>query len=151
MGVDYQIQPLAWELARDGGAWLRERGVPFPEEVIEGRFPTLAEVIRALSEVEEWTISASRDNTGSGWSVRVRSEERYAVLEADERFKGSRPGVPAFYFYRGWPCLVIQILNRLARICGPFIVVSPDAVAVVTGETVPDQSWVDLFDQDELP
>jgi hypothetical protein len=82
--------------------------------------------------------------------LRVTANDRHATLEADERYKGSRPWGPAFYFYRGWPCLVVAILTKLASVCGPFVVVSPDAVAVVLPGTQPEQAWVNLCGPDEL-
>jgi len=145
MGVEYNVKPLAWELARDGGAWLRQRGVAFPEGVTEGRFPTYLEALSALAAVEGWQVEGGQTGTGSGWSLQVEAGRRYAILKANEQLEGSRPGVPAFYFYRGWPCLVVEVLERLARVCGPFVVVSPDAVALVAAGTEPGQAWVDLF------
>jgi hypothetical protein len=151
MGVDYHVKPLAWELSRDGGAWLREHGVVFPEGITQGRFPSYQEARSALVVVEGWHVEGSERCNGSGWSLRVTAKDQHATLEADERFKDSRPGMPAFYFYRGWPCLVVAILAKLACICGPFVVVSPDAVALVLPGTQPEQAWVNLCDPDELP
>jgi hypothetical protein len=59
MGVDYHVKPLAWELARDRGAWLRERGVVLPEGITQGRFPTYQEARSALVAVEEWHVEGS--------------------------------------------------------------------------------------------
>jgi hypothetical protein len=151
MGVDYHVEPLAWGLARDGGARLRKHGATFPEGVADGRFPTYQEARSALAVVEGWRVQGSQSPGGSRWVLRIKAGDRHATLEADDQFKGSRPGVPAFYFYRGWPCLVVEVLERLARVCGPFVVVSPGAVAVVTVGTEPGQAWVALFDPDELP
>jgi hypothetical protein len=151
MGVDYDVRPLASELARDGGRWLRERGVVLPERVTQGQFPTYQEAHSALVAVEGWHVAGGERANGSGWRLRVTAKDQHATLEADERFKGSRPGVPAFYFSRGWPCLVVAILAKLASVCGPFVVVSPDALAVVLPGAHPEQAWVNLCDVDELP
>jgi hypothetical protein len=75
---------------------------------------------------------------------------QFAILDAQEEFRGGPPGAPAFYFERGTPSLVIEITERFARRCGPFVIVCPEAdqLTVVWPGTSGDQEWVSTIPPD---
>jgi hypothetical protein len=137
--ADSFVLPLALHLSLDGGAWLREVGDTFPAEVTEGRYPSYQEARAALTAVPGWQVEGSEQADGSSWVLVVRRADGISThLRADARYRYSQPGALRFHFEGGWPCLVVQVLECLARVCDPFAVCSPDAVAVVLPGTEPE-------------
>jgi hypothetical protein len=151
MNAGYWVKLLVQEFTRDGGLDLRRHGFSVLERPLEGSYPTFPEAIGILGHGKHWQVEGKVSRDGSGWSICVKAGKRYALLVADMRVRGSGPGVPAFTCCEGWPCLLVEVLEKLASSCGAFVVISADSVAVVRPGTLPGQAWRPVVRVDEVP
>lgn len=130
MGVSYFPYPAG----REGiAAWLEENGLPLPEGADRSRLPTVAEIRRVLEALPDYQVEYHVTTGEHGcWEADVSWAEapdrgpwtNLQVLNftADE-------SVPAeLCFSRGSPEVVVLILERISRLCGPFVLVDDSAM-----------------------
>lgn len=132
MGVWYTVMPLdtQGELAE----WLAQLAIKLPASNPIGRYPTPKELRRVLDSLENYTIK-----------YHISPEHFYAhvyetagiqpgpppLIEGPSTmliipdFHGDEDNCYQFYFEKGWPELIVVVLERLARITGPLVLI-PD-------------------------
>jgi hypothetical protein len=130
MGVFYHIQPFDDEMA----SFLEAMGAAVPDSDTASRNPTPAEVravCGALPDVKvEFNVKAK-----SHWQAVIDSTKRdEGTLLNMEKFKGAEDKPLPFFFEKGSPSLILEIVKRLAKQCGPLVVVpdTGDAPIAVT-------------------
>jgi hypothetical protein len=130
MGASYVALPVDDEVKR----WLRAEGAPaIPAERTHGRWPTPNELRAALDSLAGYTI-AYRDNPYGGWDAEivdaVRGYDGYSATiwtkhisnpEAPKEFSFDKPSIE----------LALMILEKLSRVCGPFLLVDDSSVTPV--------------------
>ncbi len=73
----------------------------------------------------------------------VTCADRIAIIWVTGYAKERNDDAPQeFYFYRGDRTLVVEIMERLSRFCGPFLLADYDEVVVVQPGTTPNAAWV---------
>ncbi len=121
MGVFYPVQPFDDEMA----SFLEEMGAAVPDSEGPSRNPTPAEVravCLALPDVKvEFNIKAK-----SHWSAYIESTKRdEGTILNMEKFKGAEDKPLPIMFEKGSPALILEIVKRLSKLCGPLVVI-PD-------------------------
>lgn len=135
MGVLHVVLPLLPEEKDELEVWLHSLGLACPEG--EGRYPSIEELRAVLEHLEGYTIHYS---TGSShWSAEVAQADQlngdWAYLVVKD-YSGNDTDSHSFCFERGAPPLMLLIVQRLASICGPQILLpdTGDLPVVVTPE-----------------
>jgi hypothetical protein len=126
MGVLWTVWPLDNEMRQ----WLDETGVPYPAKA--SRFPTGAEIKAALDDLTEHQVEITDNGIGGSWQAFVThkcgpDEHEWTLLNVSEFSGDEHP--QKLWFEKGWPSLIVLILERLTPKSGPLVLI-PD-----TGET----------------
>jgi hypothetical protein len=142
MGVLYCVMPLREMLEKqEGREWLAEGGLHFDAPPLEGRYPTLSEVLTAAYAMEGCKVE--HNGNSESWSVyitgNVDDDPCYAAVHGHT---GNEEGQYDFYM-KGYPHSIVWYLSHLSRFCGHFLVIldATMEVIVVTPETLPDAEW----------
>jgi hypothetical protein len=138
MSSDYTIFPLGPTFENDETPII-ELGFTPPEGWQVGRKPTYQDVRDAF---------ASWD--GCDYDEKIDGNEVTVYIESSTEIDGTEicidqtAGDQRFYFLHGSSEWLVTVTERLARICGPFLLVAEtgEAVIVTTG-TDPDIDWLD--------
>jgi hypothetical protein len=139
MGVMYSVFPLRGDMRE----WLQgEVGVALPGE--DGRNPLASELLQVLRSLEGFETEESGFILGSPWTCLVKhmeDPERGGWLCAN--ILNLEGGENEFYFEKGSPELILEVLARLAFTVGPLVLMtdSGDEPLVVR----PGDSAKDLF------
>ncbi len=124
MGTLYTPIPLSvLSLQAETRAYLEQQGVRLPPPAASSRYPTPNEIRNAVESIPEseaeydigpdqWRVTVSM-NESPAWTSVVVMDYLHALGEDDEPHD--------FYFEKGWPELVEDILQRLSLVCGPFV------------------------------
>lgn len=144
MSMLYVVLPLLPDEKDDVVAWLGELGIACPGG--ESRYPTIVEICSVLDHLDGYTTHYSTDSTGRGnWYAEVSQTDQvksdWAFLVVSN-YSGNDADSHAFCFEHGSPLVMMLILQRLARTCGPLILL-PDTghfPLVVTSELDLDQA-----------
>jgi hypothetical protein len=117
MGVVYVIRPLDHEIAH----WLNQRGAECPSGQ-SGRYPLVAEVRAALSDIPDVRYHQSVGAGGFGWQIDVMhradpANGRWTSI----RSTGGPTDRAAIAFPKGWSDLIIEIVHRLSARTGPLV------------------------------
>ena len=152
MGVIYCIFPLDAGIAD----YLRELGVAVPTHDDPTRNPTPREVREVCNALTDCSVELfSRPD--HAWQMNIGGrrdpeQEPWTVLHVPD-FNGREDDPHSIWFEKGWPCLIMRIVNGLTRKCGP-LVIWPDTgeapVAVSSDESIEEslQSWEHTRDPD---
>jgi hypothetical protein len=130
MGNLYSVIPLD-DFDDDTRTFLENDGLEMPPG--KGRWPTLHELRIALEGLDGYRVSY-RDNTDGGWDASVEGPGGHATIWVKDAPADDRPH--PFRFHKPTAEVALRILERLARSCGPFVVVEASAghaVAVTAG------------------
>jgi hypothetical protein len=131
LGVLYVIQPLDEEIA----ALLEEMGASVPASDEPSRNPTPAEVRKACSGLKGFTVEFNV-KPRSFWQAIIQSAkgDEGTILNLD-KFKGAEDEPHEATFEKGSPALILEIVKRLAKQCGPLAVIpdTGEAPIAVTG------------------
>lgn len=131
MGVSHSVLTLLDDPAFD--PWLREHGIVLLQPRPPSRYPTPAEIRAMLDSQSAYTVEYS---VGPGlWDARVSTADRQRTAIWVREFSGDEDAPHTFFFHKGSEELNIQILEQLAPVCGPFVLVSDAEVLpiLVTG------------------
>ncbi len=115
MSVDWGVVPIVPEIH----TWLQEKGCNLPTN-LESRYPTLAETLAVLESLDDLPV-IKKNFSGNLWELTVGTfgSSRYAhILGSVEE-----DGLFDFHFWGS--CqeeTMVQILKRLASICGPLVI-----------------------------
>jgi hypothetical protein len=135
MGVNYIVLALLPNEKDRIVAWLSELGIACPAG--ESRYPSIEELRSVLDHLEGYTICY---NTKIGdWYADISQTDLVAgdwTVLLVSNYKGNDPDPHEFSFRHGSPLLMLRILQRLARTCGPLILFpdTGDLPLVVTPE-----------------
>ncbi len=130
MSVLYTPIPASEFFTReDERIWLQHFHFTLPTDIGQGRYPTPNEIQIILEGLEDFTteyIKGSRT-----WQIEVfesnnREQGTWTEIVVLDFFgkEGEKNTPHEFYFDRGDRQLAVRILEKLARICGPFILVT---------------------------
>lgn len=121
MGVLYIIRPLDDEMA----SLLEEMGAAVPEWDEPSRNPTPAEVRKSCSALRGFKTEFNV-KPKSFWQAVIQSTKRdEGTILNLEQFKGAEDTPHTIWFEKGLPALILEIVKRLAKQCGPLVVI-PD-------------------------
>jgi len=124
MGVSHVLLAIDAEMR----AWMGELGIEAP--AAPSRAPTPDEVLAALRELDDFDVDVSPHARGWDADVRDRRPERgWQTTVWVKTSDGSRVS-----FHKGDPEANAMIAERLARVCGPLVLIATDDAtpAVVT-------------------
>lgn len=142
MGVLYCVVPLDDEIA----GHLRDSGETVPTADEPARNPTPRE-IRAVCDALRGQRVQYNVKPGSFWQAVVEGatepeREPWTLLNIS-KFSGSEEEPHEICFDKGWPSLILNIVQRLSIRCGPLVVI-PDTgeapIAVTAEDSVEDLS-----------
>jgi hypothetical protein len=143
--ADYTVLPLS----PDDIAWLQSEKLVLPDIAGPSRYPTLNELKHALSLLENFRVQFDSPNPDGPWKVLIdRADGSRADLQtvlSITPYQGE--DVPhGFWFEKGWPPLVVALLQRLAMRTGPLVVLAVSDAAPVVIEATGDvaailKSW----------
>lgn len=123
MGVLYSVLPLNnnWRAAlTDYG--VVDRGWP------DGRNPRLAEILEVVNSIPDFVATPDvPPAAGGSWGITVEhaGDPENGAWTQLRTLSYSEVEPIEFYFEKGWPELIVEILARLANHCGTLCVV-PD-------------------------
>ncbi len=108
--------------------WLVHAHVPVPEMIPPGRYPTPAEIRLVLENTPG--IKATYQVSPSVWVVTVTSREdvTWAVLSVQD-YCGDEEMPCRFNFTGGWDELILLVSSKLARLCGPLVLLHDSGAA----------------------
>ncbi len=122
MGVLWTVWPLDDEMT----SWLDEIGVAYPGTA--SRFPTGAEIKRAVNSLTDYDIKITDNGPGAFWQAFVEhkqggDEGPWALLNITE-YSGDDEE-QELWFEKGSEELIRLILQDLSRACGTLVLI-PD-------------------------
>jgi hypothetical protein len=130
MGVFYIIQPFDDEMA----SFLQAMGAAVPRSRAPSRNPTPGEVRAVCSALRDFKTKFNV-KPKSHWQAVIdcTTDDRGTILNL-EKFKGAEDEPHAVVFEKGSPSLILEIVKRLAKQCGPLVVIpdTGDAPIAVT-------------------
>jgi hypothetical protein len=108
--------------------WLWQNDPSLPDEIPPGRYPAPGEVVDTIERLHE--IRGIYLVSKNVWQVSLihRKDVSWAVLAVRDYI--GNPEVPhGFDFIAGWDEMIELVASRLARVCGPLVLL-PDSGAV---------------------
>jgi len=119
MGAMYSAFPITKEMAE----WLKEQNIKFPAEELS-RNPHLSEIKNVLALLKDYDIKMSEDVIGDHWQAYIEHKKDpeskgWAIL----RILNLKDGENEFYFEKGWPDLIVEIMVELAKKTGPLVLI----------------------------
>ena len=141
MGVLYVVQPLDEEMT----SLLGEMGAAVPEVDQPSRNPTPAEVRKSCSALRGFK-TAFNVKPNSFWQAVVKSTKRdEGTILNLEKFEGAEDKPHTIWFEKGSPALILEIVKRLAKYCGPLVVIPDTGEAPIA--VTPDASVKTLLNE----
>ena len=137
MGATYAVSPLTDEARQ----WLRDENIAFPDG--QSRWPTHNELRAALESFSGHAVSYRSTATG-GWDADIVDPERdrtsgwMATVWVDGAVDADTPC--RFSFHKPTLELSLMIVEKLSRVCGPFLIMdgsSGRAVVVAPEADIP--------------
>jgi hypothetical protein len=134
MSVIYGVIPMLADRKDELAAWLRSLDVACPEGT--GRYPSIQELRTVLDQLDGYTVRCSTGALGH-WYAEVSPADRATSDGADivvSNFSGNEADPHEFYFVHSSRRVILLIVQRLASLCGPLMVVpdTGDLPVVVT-------------------
>ena len=108
--------------------WLVHAEVPMPEMIPPGRYPTPMEIRRVIENTAG--IKATYLVSSSVWVVTVtsRKDVTWATLAVQD-YCGDEELPCRFNFSGGWDELILLVTSKLARLCGPLVLLHDSGAA----------------------
>ena len=123
MGVSHTVLTLLDDPAFE--PWLRQHGIVLPQPWPAHRYPSPAEIRAVLDPLPGYVVEYS---VGPGrWDARIATADRQRTAIWVRNFSGDAMAPHEFFFHKGSEALNMQILEQLAPICGPLVLVSDAA------------------------
>ena len=131
MGVICVVIPVLGQHRDEIETWLSSLDVACPEGV--GRYPSLQELRAVLDHLDGYTVSYSTDRAlpGHWYADIVQADQEdgdWAYIVVND-YTGDETATAEFWFERGAPRVMLRILQQLASVCGPLMLV-PDSGAL---------------------
>ena len=121
MGVLYHIEPFDEEMA----ALLKEMGAAVPKASEPSRNPTPAEVREVCRTLRDYKTEFNVKPKSRWQAVIAGTKGDEGTILNVEKFNGAEDKPHGIWFEKGSPALILEILKRLSKHCGPLVVV-PD-------------------------
>jgi len=148
MSAYYDLMPLASiAAAPKQRLWLETMGLVIPDDWENSHDPTAAEVRSVIGQLaEESLISVEADFriAGDDLDAIIRTEPDSTFLSIEDYAKDTDEDAPRHIsFQHGDPELILPICERLACLCGPFLLTNNGAffVIVSAGTTPANANW----------
>lgn len=120
MGVSHTVLTLLDDPAFE--PWLHEHGVVLPRPWSAHRYPSPAEIRAVLDQQPGYMVEYS---VGPGlWDAYIKVEAGHKTAIWVRNFSADETAPHEFFFHKGSEVLNIQILEQLALVCGPLVLVS---------------------------
>ena len=149
MSAHYDLMPLS---ERDAlpkqRLWLEKIGLVLPDDWQNSRDPTAAEVRSAIGQLADRgkvAIEADFHVAGGDLDAIIRAKQDSTFLSLEDYAEDCDEDTPRHLsFQYGDPELVILICERLARLCGHFLLTNNGAyfMTVSIGTTSANANWV---------
>ncbi len=136
MGVLYSCIPIT--NTPEILAWLQEQRVSLPSESIFSRDPTPQEIRAALETIENYTTDYAVSRTFWQANVSYTADPEHGPWTCINVLNYHDDEAQSYhiYFEKGSPELILTIMERLSRLCGPLLC-APDSgdmpIVVVPG------------------
>ena len=108
--------------------WLMQTQASVPEMIPPGRYPTPVEIRDVIEN--SVGIKATYQVSSSVWQVTVtsRKDVSWATLAVQD-YCGDEEAPCRFYFSGGWDELILLVTSKLARQCGPMVLLHDSGAA----------------------
>ena len=119
MGVLYYIRPLDEEMA----AVLEEMGASVPNGESPSRNPTPSELREACGKLRDFKVTFNV-KPESYWQAvidGIKSDDG-TILNIDNFDGAENQPHDEIWFEKGSPSLILEIVRRVAKLCGPLVV-----------------------------
>ena len=140
MGVLYTVVPLEEQIAD----YLLDVGATVPGWTTASRNPTPREIRTVCTALLNLKIEMLSPPVYA-WQVMIEGlrdpeNEPWTILNVDH-FNGDENAPHSIWFEKGWPSLILRIVNALSSNCGPLVII-PDTgctpIVVSTSDDVGD-------------
>jgi hypothetical protein len=108
--------------------WLTSAGVHLPAAVPPGRMPSPNEMRTALENSVGLAVNISASEAVWQATVISRKDVSWASLRF-QSYQGDADRPQPFCFEGGWDELIVQVASRLARFCGPLVLLHDSGAA----------------------
>jgi hypothetical protein len=109
-------------------AWLVQSGIPLPHAIPPGRYPTPEEMRTVMDAIPGIVVDYLTSDSVWEATVRSRKDVSWAILALHD-YRGQEDAPHHFFFKAGWDEMIELVTVKLARRCGPFVLL-PDSGAV---------------------
>ena len=127
MGIQYYIVPLGSYGGRSDAlaSSLEAFGITIAVDQSPSRYPTPREIRAVLDQLDGYAVTYHVD--AYTWWADVTDavdpqHARWTSLIVQD-FEGVEDEPHEFYFAKGWEDLIIQIVEKLSRVCGPLVLI----------------------------
>lgn len=148
MSARYNLIPLSemWRPLPELCEWLEGMGLVIPDDWQDSRNPTATEVrsvVRELADENQLSVETDFHAAGDDLDAVLITENDSTFLSVADYTKDGDDHAPRrISFQYGDPDLVVPICERLASLCGPFLLTNNGAFfVIVTAGTPPDAEW----------
>ena len=136
MGVLYSCIPITD--TPEIQTWLHEHSATLPSQTMFARNPTPQDIRTTLGTLENYTVDYGVRSTFWHADIFYAPDPEHgpctSIIVLNYQDDESRPY--DIYFEKGWPELILTIMEQLSRLCGPLLCV-PDTgntpIVVVPG------------------
>ena len=139
MGVLRTVIPLDARCAE----WLDSEGIAHPDGSLTDRRPTPREVAEALRDLPGFKAAITADTDSGEWHATIEAcnpaDPSWTFLRISNYRDEDSPH--DLCFHKGFPEVVLLVVERLARFCGPLVVVNDSGsppVVVRGGDSIPE-------------
>jgi hypothetical protein len=118
MGVIYCVFPLDEKMAD----WLDREGVSHPAVKAWHRDPKPIEVLEAIRHLPGYKVEITVSGERREWSAQIYlSDGSWATVRISDFRSDEAPH--SISFIKGWPEIMLNIVERLTKHCGPLVIV----------------------------
>ena len=139
MGVLRIVIPLDARCAE----WLDSEGISHPETSSSNRRPTPREVSGVLRDLPGYNATITTDSDSGEWHATIQAcdpaDPSWTVLRISDYRDDDSPH--DLCFHKGYPEVVLLVVERLTRFCGPLVVVNDTGsspVVIRPGDSIPN-------------
>ena len=137
MGVLHAVLPLDATCLE----WLHRDGISHPALAVASRLPTPREVADTLQQLEAYSVEITADSASGEWYAFIQSADSttpaWASLRISHYHSDDEPH--EFYFPKGFPEVIFTVVERLAHVCGPLVVLDDSScrpIVVSPGDSI---------------
>ena len=128
MGVLWTVWPLDEQMRN----WLEEQSIAYPN--VPSRFPTGAEIKKALGSLNGYNIAITDNGLGASWQasiVHTSGGDKGPWTQLNISHYSGEELPQELWFEKGWESLIKEILQQLTLACGPLTLMADTGVEPV--------------------